>query len=774
MAMVETPFQEAKPYDIKESDWWKTNVLFQQRPSTGFVLNDVLALHEELGFVKKAWSYQIFNLAKFHPERSNAQLKAMYLCRWKHSVDDKGYEQWSRTDEDQIAAAEEVAREENSRLASFVDKHPAMAGEVHVIQQQRLSLKGREEDLVSGMDLLDHLEAALANLFDPATELDKVTALRDKVLRAEREAYEAKMELQRAEQEQREVAKKKAKQQRKQQRMDVEAALQLLEQKKQQEKEQQRIVAEQKLQEELRERELEQKQLREREEQQLRERELEQRQQREREEQQSREREEQQLREKEQHRKQKAKKSAKKSGGGKIDEEEAALEAAIMEVQAATAAAAALKEEQNKKEAAASSQQQRVDRADAALAQLQKRPKIYMPKHDIAPLPNRMAIYSFMLCCSMRENLMLNILAAYGAWVVSISSIFPPYNDLRTIFTVHANTGLVVPPQKPLFKNSSPATTGFVRIVQSLRNIVGVVFDLSHILLTADIFVFNNKFQLLYSICNLRQFSMLMLEGMEALTESGHPPCPKLLELYKRVSAFEQFVQGPDFSMLCMCLPRPVLPAATPAPYIPAFPKSCPRDILASLHLISNMEIVLHDLPAEWQTYKNLCGPILGATKKLWLENGTYLKTWGVGKDVPDLGDIYDQPGSREMAAELFGGSADFFLSLVQQTHGNSMERAWQYIEVAGKSFNHDAEQECILAFVLSPSILESWAVEHEYQPIHTFPFPLTIHEVRFLIPFPLPSFFLKSNCALFSKPSSLHLFSSSLLLLLNSLLALA
>jgi hypothetical protein len=394
------------------------------------------------------------------------------------------------------------------------------------------------------------------------------------------------------------------------------------------------------------------------------------------------------------------------------------------------AAAAALKSEQSQQQAA---QLLRVQKADAALDALQKRPKIYMPKHDIAPMPNRMSIYSFMLCNSIRENLMLNILAAYAAWTISLGPLFPPYSDLRIIFTSHENTGLVVPPQKPLFMNSSSATTGLVKIVQSLRNIVGVVFDLSHILLTKNIFFFNTKFQLLYSICNLRQFSMLLLEGMEDLAQSGHPPCSKLLDLHRRVSSFEQFIQGPDFSLLCMCLPRPVLPATLPATHIPPFPNSCPRDILSSLVLMGPMEIVLHDLPAEWQTYKNLCSPVLSATKKLWLENGTYLKNWSVGKDVPSLKDIFDQPGSVEMAAGWFGGSQSLFNTLVQQTHGDAMEKAWEFIVGAGQSFGHDEEQECILALLLSPSMLEAWSLEHEPQPILTFPFGLTIYEVSFL-----------------------------------------
>jgi hypothetical protein len=230
---------------------------------------------------------------------------------------------------------------------------------------------------------------------------------------------------------------------------------------------------------------------------------------------------------------------------------------------------------------------------EARVAELQKRPKIFQPKHTIAPMSNRVAIFSFMLCCSMRENLMLNVLAAYAVW--ALSADLPPHLALRSIFTSHENTGIAVPLQKPVYKNSSLATTGLVKIVQSLRNIVGSVFDLSHVLLCANIFTFNSKLQLLYSICNLRQFSLLLLEGMENMTEAGHLPSPQLLELYRRVAAFEQFVQGPDFALLCAFLPRPLLPATMPAATIPSLPRCCPRDVFASLALLGPMEIVLHN-----------------------------------------------------------------------------------------------------------------------------------------------------------------------------------
>jgi hypothetical protein len=709
--------------DLKESAWYRNNQLLFERPSTGFILNDVLALHQEIGFVSQAWTYNLWDLAKKHPEMSNAQLCAMYLCRYKHSLTKDGKEQWSRTEKDQLAAAEEVAREENYRLECFLGKHPRMEGEVSRVRSERLSPKCRVEDLKTGMDLVNHLEEALQVSFDPATELEKMASLRDKALRAERELYEAKIELEQAERAQRERAKKMAKQQRKEERALLEAATQraALEAAAQREKEHREKELERgrKLEKEL-----------EKERQLLQERQLQERQERERQEQerqeQERERQEQEQerqREISQQKKKEQKKAAKKPKQDDEDDEEAALEAAILEVA-----------KQEKKAADAErlkmEEKQRVERADEALAALTLRPKIYMPKHDVPPVPTRMAIYTFLLCCSMREKLMLNILATFSVWASSLGPLFPPYNDMRTIFTSHENTGLVVPPLKPYFKNSSVATVGFVRVVQSLRNIVGVVFDLTHVLFSSNIFVFNSRFQVLYSLCNSRQFSMLVLEGIEGLTESGSSPCPLLLEIYRRVSAFEQFIQGPDFSLLCMCLPRPTLPD-TPAPHIPLFPKSCPRDIISHLFLMGPLEIVLHDLPAEWQNYKNLCSPILYATKKLWQENEKYLRNWSMGKDVPELDLIYDEPGSLEKAGEWFG-SLDVFHSARKHLHGNAMETTWEFIVGAGASFGHDTEQECILALILSPSILEIFAKEHVCEPIYAFRFPLTIQEVRY------------------------------------------
>ena len=478
---------------------------------------------------------------------------------------------------------------------------------------------------------------------------------------------------------------------------------------------------------------------------------------------------------KEEQRKQReaAKKAAKEAAAAKVREEEAALAEAMAEVERA---AVAKKELEKKKAAAALEVQSKAKhvaeilRAEAKnaleIAELRRRAEKdldsmvnqlkYFPQLDSVPnIPTQLALYSFLFCCLMRQTLMMDLLIYFGAWATAAK--LPSHANFSVLFKDHQQTtaARLNSEAPPLYLNCSKKTLAAQLIVQTVRNIVGIVFDLRRLIKAGDCEddfspEFHSHFQVMFSICDQRQFSMSVLEGIDGLGAS-----PELIALYKSVQTFENFCGGSDFVVFRQCFPLPslqpmpmdCLPGKTPKQTYDFFlnigmSSRLSKDMLATskMHddLLRSGVKAEHKEAEGWYKYLTLItssakegGNIFDATRLVWSANFKTMCRWS--KNPPTLESLNSTPAFEELLPSWFGADPATTRLQFSEREDFASEMLEDDIFACGLSMGYTQSQHQILAFLLAGegSALYDWiATRKPLQPL-VLPFTTTIQKVR-------------------------------------------
>lgn len=482
-----------------------------------------------------------------------------------------------------------------------------------------------------------------------------------------------------------------------------------------------------------------------------------------------RRREEQQRKREEQR---EAKKASKKAAAAKAIEEEAALAEALAEVEKAAAA----KKEAAAKKAAVALEQEAKAKAKAETARAEARsvmevrvlrrqadmdmdamlnlPKFFPQLGGVPNIPLQLAMYSFLFCCLMRQTLMMEVLLHFSRWVCMAK--LPPAAKFSELFKNHdmrPSDRKALPP--PLYLNCSNKTAAAQLIVQTARNIVGIVLDLRKLVdvgskAEAEDYSpeFHSHFQVMYSICNQRQFSMSVLEGIDVLG-----PSPELLALYKAVQLFENFCGGSDFVVFRQCFPLPTLPTMT-LERLPGKTAQQTQDFFLNIGMSPNasaeMSATQHahkqlaesgvkqssEAQAWYQYLQALIGKpgetnIFDATRFVWRANFTTVCKWS--KAPPALETLNSSPAFEELLPSWFGAEPGVKLQFTERE-----DFATQVLEdciyACGLSLGKEESQSQILAFLLADgegSALYDWSSTRAPLPPLLLPFTTTIQKVR-------------------------------------------
>ena len=395
----------------------------------------------------------------------------------------------------------------------------------------------------------------------------------------------------------------------------------------------------------------------------------------------------------------------------KLREEE---EDALLEAECAKAQAAA----QELKDRAAAEQ----------LFQDLVNPRPFMAaKQDFAKLPLKMALLTFVLCCSMRNHLFLNALARFSAWTTA--ALLPPYEIFVHLFTA-------TPKDAPTsYHNSREKTSAAQLVVQVMRNMVSVL-ELDSILSSDE--ASGADYQLLYGLlyrsCERREGSLYLLSAMTTLGASK-----ELLDLYEAVSMLENFVSGADFVMFRQAFPLPALPEAPE--WIPSRSEANPMDEILSVGLLPHdtKTFMIKTPSPAWSKYFLACKMPLNLTRSLWTANKKQINKWSCGIEaLPTAEELGDNGGFKELLPLWFGTT--------YQRHplfpNIKMHDTWKLIEACGMSMGVEDSKKSqplmYLTFLLcapeappNRSALQDFADTCPAFPHTDFPFSKTIFEVR-------------------------------------------
>ena len=374
-------------------------------------------------------------------------------------------------------------------------------------------------------------------------------------------------------------------------------------------------------------------------------------------------------------------------------------------------------------------------RSDTDLNSLVNSPKIIPQINGAENIPPLLSLYSFLHMAMIRQKLMINILFFYERWLRQAS--LPDYHLLRVLFLASENYPERVFP--PFYKNSSTKTKGAFLIVQSIRNIVGIVLDLRRILTAGGEFAleYHTNFQILYSVCNQRQFSMSILEGISLLGKSS-----ELIDLYRAIVNFENFIQGSDLIVFRLCFRLFSLPS------MDSLTETLSNEKLADLFLHHGLisssfsNINLHDVSGrvmfEWnnaktaEAYYQSLSPTIKVVQSVWKKNMDKCAQWH--SSPPSKDDIHSTPEYESFLFSLVGSSRNF------TTHynvkwDNPVEHLESLIQACGLSFGQSGTQESVLSFLLSPSntgLLSEMCSDMQYPSlIKNLPFTKSIFKVR-------------------------------------------
>jgi len=475
--------------------------------------------------------------------------------------------------------------------------------------------------------------------------------------------------------------------------------------------------------------------------------------------------------------KKKAKKAAEEQAALRAREEDEALDKALKEVEMAEAAKQeaankkakiladiVLEKTKNAMEIAELKRNAEKD-LDAMVNQL----KFFPQMENVPNIPVNLAMYSFLFCCLMRQTLMMDMLLYFGAWVQKAD--LPTYSNFSVLFKDHQQLSTAVRVASavpPLYLNSSQMTVAAQLIVQTVRNIVGIVFDLRRLIKSGNCEEdyspeFHSHFQVLFSICDQRQFSMSILEGIDSLG-----PLPELIGLYKSVQVFENFCAGSDFIVFRQCFPLPslgmpqaTLPGKSPQQTYDFFlnigmSPTLSKDMAATQKLHDDLaKSGKHSKDAEmWfefmQKITESDGPnIFDATRLVWQTNFTTISKWYVSP--PTLESINSTPVFEELLPSWFGADPSKKLQFSER-EDFATEALEDIIYACGLSMGQTQSQQQILAFLLSHgtgSAISDWISSRSPLPSLVLPFTTTIQKVSFSLRVP---FF----CTLSHAPPSL------------------
>lgn len=385
-------------------------------------------------------------------------------------------------------------------------------------------------------------------------------------------------------------------------------------------------------------------------------------------------------------------------------------------------------------------------KADNDLEAMVNQLKFFPQLAGVSSIPLNLAQYSFLFCCMMRQSLMMNVILCLQHWT-SVANL-PPYETFGKLFTTtEQSTGMRLSPtpNPPMYMESSKMTLGAQLVVQTTRNIVGIVLDLRNLVLrgledddhTAE---FHGRFQVLYSICNQRQFSMSLIEAISSLGES-----PALFDLYRAVQMFENFCAGSDFVVFRQCFPLPQLP---PMPYEKMTNKTAAqtRDFFLNIGMSPTLsdemaiaqrrkdQFLGSSREEEWYAYLQSItqpGNIFQATRLLWSASFKTVCKWV--KEPPSLASLESTSTFEELLPKWFGAHSTTRLEFTA-AEDNDTQDLNEYILACGLDVGCEDPQQQILAFLLSQgkdSPLSSWSTTREKLPSLVLPFSVTIQEVR-------------------------------------------
>lgn len=481
---------------------------------------------------------------------------------------------------------------------------------------------------------------------------------------------------------------------------------------------------------------------------------------------------EQRRREEQERRKRETKKAAKEAAAAKAREEEAALAEAMAEVEK-TAATKKEAEAKKAKEALAVKAKAEavaeIARAEAKnaleIAELKRQAdmdldamvnqlKFFPQLEGVTSIPIQLAMYSFLFCFLMRQTLMMDMLLYFGRW--TLAAQLPPHAEFSALFKDHQQStserlGRHTP---PLYLNCSKKTMAAQLIVQTVRNIVGIVLDLRRLVVVGSTTSeqdyspeFHSHFQVMYSICSQRQFSMSLLEGIDVLG-----PSPELIALYKAVQMFETFCAGSDFILFRQCFPLPPLPPMVKD----RLPGKTPQQTVDFFLNIGMSPMVSEEMTASAQARKKLAESgvqqskeaeawfkymqdimapgknVFNATRLVWSANFNTLCRWY--QNPPALETLNSTPIFEELLPSWFG--ADPSTTRLQFSHREDFatEVLEDSITAFGLSMDQTQSQHQILAFLLAQgegSGLSDWSSTRTPLATLRLPFPITLQEVR-------------------------------------------
>jgi hypothetical protein len=271
---------------------------------------------------------------------------------------------------------------------------------------------------------------------------------------------------------------------------------------------------------------------------------------------------------------------------------------------------------------------------------------------------------------------------------------------------------------------------------------VGIVFDLRRIL-TSGVASFaaeyHSHFQILVGVCNQRQFSLSVLEGISLLGQSS-----ELLELYKSFENFENFIQGSDFVVFRECF------KLFPMPNLSHFSELIDHSGLADLFLHHafqsspfselNVHEVVGKVMFSWndetaaRKYYDSLKPTVKIVLSVWGKVLEKCSLWN--SSPPSLESLNSSPEFEAFLSSLFGSPAEFKAQFDSEWDIPT-ENLENLIQGCGISCGQTGTQESILSFLLSRplnGVLSDWTSSLT-KPVlfKNLPFTRSIQQVRSL-----------------------------------------